>query len=73
MKQHGWYVAFLPATHVLFEPLLLALPRILKFHAQKGSASSWVEASLRSTVEESVTPVQPGLATVVAKLAECSL
>jgi AraC-like DNA-binding protein len=60
---------FLACDKRLFEPLLLALPRVLKFHAQKGSASSWVEASLRSTVEESVTSAA-GLATVVAKLAE---
>ena len=60
---------FLACDTRLFEPLLLALPRILKFHAQKGPASSWVESALRSTVEESVTP-SAGLATVVAKLAE---
>ena len=52
-----------------FEPLLLALPRILKFSAREGSASSWIETSLRYTVEESVTP-RTGWEVVVAKLAE---
>jgi AraC-like DNA-binding protein len=60
---------FLACDTRLFEPLLLALPRILKFDAQERPASSWIETSLRSTVEESVTPTA-GWAIVVAKLAE---
>jgi AraC family transcriptional regulator, alkane utilization regulator len=60
---------FLACDTRLFGPLLLALPRILKFRAQEGPASSWIETSLRSTVEESVTP-RAGWAIVVAKLAE---
>ncbi len=60
---------FLACDTRLFEPLLVALPRILKVRAQEGPASSWVETSLRSTVEESVTP-RAGWATVVGKLAE---
>ena len=60
---------FLACDTRLFEPLLLALPRILKFDAQERPASSWIEASLRSTVEEAATPTA-GWAIVVAKLAE---
>ena len=60
---------FLACDTRLFEPLLLALPRILKFDAQERPAASWIETSLRSTVEESVTPTA-GWAIVVAKLAE---
>ena len=60
---------FLACDTRLFEPLLRALPRILKFDAQERPASSWIETSLRSTVDESVTPTA-GWAIVVAKLAE---
>ena len=60
---------FLACDTRLFEPLLLALPHILKFSAQTGPASSWIETSLRYTVEAAVTP-RTGWAIVVAKLAE---
>lgn len=60
---------FLACDTRLFGPLLLALPRILKFRAQEGPASSWIETSLRSIVEESIAATA-GSAIVVAKLAE---
>jgi AraC family transcriptional regulator, alkane utilization regulator len=60
---------FLACDTRLFEPLLLALPRILEFRAQRGPASSWIEMLLRSTLEESVTS-RAGWAIVVAKLGE---
>jgi hypothetical protein len=47
---------------------LLRLPHILKFSAQTGPASSWIE-TLRYTLEAAVTP-RTGWATAVAKLAE---
>ena len=60
---------FLACDTRLFEPLLLSLPRILKVRAQEGPVSSWIETSLRSTVDESASP-RAGWAIVVAKLAE---
>jgi AraC family transcriptional regulator, alkane utilization regulator len=60
---------FLTCDTRLFKPLLLALPRILKIRAQEGTVASWIETSLRSTVDESANP-RAGWAIVVARLAE---
>jgi len=60
---------FLACDTRLFEPLLMALPRVLKVRAQEGPVSSWIETSLRSAIDESAHP-RAGWEIVVARLAE---
>ena len=56
-------------TDIPFNPLIAALPKLLKLDLRTTSAGSWIESSFRFAASE-IGAGRPGSTTVIAKLSE---
>ena len=63
---------YLRCDDLLFNPVLRALPPLLRVRPPPGPAAAWLEASVRYTLDEAARP-GPGTATLLAKLPELVL
>jgi AraC-like DNA-binding protein len=52
-----------------FNPLIAALPKLLKYELKASAAGSWIESSFRFAASE-ISAGRPGSATVIARLSE---